>query len=140
MDEIQHPVYKKIISIYQAMLDQDQVPGPAYFTKHPDQEIQHLAIELLTASYEYASWDEHDIPLQVQLHPDLNFKKDAHDAILRLKLKVVIAHIEKNLARIAELQEEGNDEEMAIHIRMHYDLLSLREQITSQFKSVVLKI
>jgi hypothetical protein len=51
-----------------------------------------------------------------------------------------MTHIEENQTRIAQLQEEGNDEEMAIHVRMHYDLLAMREQITSQFKSVVLKI
>jgi DNA primase len=140
IDEFQHPVYKKIIDIYQSLLEQGQVPSPAFFTKHTDKDIQQLAIELLTTSYEYASWDEHDIPLQVQLHPDDNFKKDAHDAILRLKLKVVMNHIETNQARISELQAAGNEEEMAIHIRMHYDLLNLREQITSQFKSVVLKV
>lgn len=139
-EEIQHPVYKKILTIYQDFLSKDQVPSSAFFTKHPDPEVQTLAIELLTVPYEYASWDEHDIPLQVQLHPDDNFKKDAHNAILRLQLKVVMDHIERNRVKIAELQEGGNDEEIAIHIRMHYDLLKLREQITTQFKNVVLKV
>ncbi|HUR30288.1 MAG TPA: DNA primase [Saprospiraceae bacterium] len=140
IDEIEHPVYKKIIDLYQSFLEKDQVPTSAYFTKHPDPDIQHLAIELLTAPYEYASWEEHDIPLQVQLHPDDNFKKDAHNAILRLKLKIVMKHIERNQAKITELQTDGNDEEIAIHIRIHYDLLKVREQITSQFKNVVLKV
>ncbi len=140
MDEIQHPVYKKILVEYQSLLEKDQLPRPEYFTNHPDREIQVLAIELLSSPYEYASWDEHDIPLQIQLHPDDNFKKDAHNAILRLKLKIIMDHIEKNQARLAELQAEGNDEEMIIHIRMHYDLLQVREQITSQFKNVVLKV
>ncbi len=140
IDEFQHPLYKKILTLYQSLLEQDQVPDTSYFTKHPDPDIQHISIELLTAPYEYASWDEHDIPLQVQMHPDLNFKKDAHNAILRLKLKVVMKHIERNLARIAELQETGDEEEIAILIRMHYDLINVREQITSQFKSVVLKV
>lgn len=140
IDEIEHPVYKKIIEIYQSFLEKDQVPNAAYFTKHPDFEIQNLAIELLTVPYEYASWEEHDIPLQVQLHPDENFKKDAHNSILRLKLKIVMDHIERNQVKIAELQEEGNEEEIAIHVGMHYDLLKVREQITSQFKNVVLKV
>ena len=140
IEDFQHPVYKKIIEIYQSFIASNQVPTAAYFAKHPDPDIQHLAIELLTVPYEYASWDEHDIPLQMQLHPDDNFKKDAHNAILRLKLKVVMKHIEDNQAKIGELQQEGNDEELAIHIRMHYDLHKVREQITTQFKNVVLKI
>lgn len=140
IDDFQHPVYKKIIEIYQSLLANNQVPNAAYFAKHPDPDIQHLAIELMTAPYEYASWDEHDIPLQVQLHPDDNYKKDAHNAILRLKLKVIMSHIQQNQEKISELQQEGNDEELAIHIRMHYDLLKVREQITTQFKNVVLKI
>ncbi len=140
MDEIQHPVYKKILTEYQSLLEKDQLPRPEYFTNHPNREIQVLAIELLSFPYEYASWEEHDIPMQIQLHPDDNFKKDAHNAILRLKLKIIMDHIEKNQARLAELQAEGNDEEMIIHIRVHYDLLQMREQITSQFKNVVLKV
>jgi DNA primase len=140
IDEIEHPTYKRIIEIYKKMLEDNQVPGAAFFTNHPDRDIQHLAIELLTVPYEYASWEEHDIPLQVQLHPDLNYKKDAHNAILRLKLKIVMDHIRRNQERIAELSSDEHEEELAIHIRMHYDLLKMREQITSQFKNVVLKI
>ncbi len=140
IDQFQHPVYKKIIEEYQALLSKDQLPGPEHFSNHHDKEIQSLAIELLTFPYEYASWEEHDIPMQIQLHPDDNFKKDAHNAILRLKLKIVMDHIEQNQIRLTELQTEENDEEMIIHIRMHYELLQVREQITSQFKNVVLKV
>lgn len=140
LDEFEHPVYKKIIEIYREQLGQNLVPVTAFFTNHADPEVQHLAIELLTVPYEYASWDEHDIPLQVQLHPDLNFKKDAYNAILRFKLKIVMDHIQKNQEKIAELNADDQQEELAIHVRMHYDLLKLREQITSQFKNVVLKI
>ncbi|MEP6793709.1 MAG: DNA primase [Saprospiraceae bacterium] len=140
IDQFQHPVYKKIIEEYQAILAKNQLPGPEHFTNHHDKEIQSLAIELLTFPYEYASWEEHDIPMQIQLHPDDNFKKDAHNAILRLKLKIVMDHIEQNQIRLTELQTEANDEEMIIHIRMHYELLQVREQITSQFKNVVLKV
>jgi DNA primase len=138
--EIRHPLYKRILNIYQDFLDRDQVPGPEYFTNHPDAEIHNLAIELLTFPFEYASWDEHDIPMQVQLHPDVNYKKDAHNAILRLKLKVLMHQIEENQERLNELQAEGKDEEVIIHIRMHNDLLKIRDQLTSQFKSVVLKV
>lgn len=140
IDEFQHPLYRRIILEYQTLLNNDKLPGRDYFTNHADRDIHNLAIELLSSPYEYASWDEHDIPLQIQVHPDLNYKKDAHNAILRLKLKIVMDHIEKNQERIRELQEQNNEEEMTIHVRMHYDLLNLREKITSQFKNVVLKL
>lgn len=140
INDFEYPLYKKIIGIYQTMLDQGNVPTSAFFTNHQDKQIHDLAIELLTVPYEYASWDEHDIPLQVQQHPDENYKKDAHNAILRFKLKVVMRHIEQNQERIVELQKEGNEEEMIIHLRMHHNLLAMREQITSQFKNVVLKV
>jgi len=140
LDDIQHEVYKKIILEYKSRLDSKQSIGPGHFTNHPDPDIQRLSVELLTTPYEYASWEEHDIPLQIQLHPDKNFKLDAHNAILRLKLKIVMAHITSNMKDIARLQEEGNEDEMIIHMRMHNDLLQLREQITSQFKNVVLKV
>ena len=140
IDEFQHTLYKKIILEYQSLLEQGKSPGPEYFTNHSDPAILHLAIELLTFPFEYASWAEHDIPLQIQLHPDINYKKDALDAILRLKLEILKSHIEKNTATITQLQEEGKEDEMIIHMRMHHDLLQLRDQITSHFKNVVLGI
>jgi len=51
-----------------------------------------------------------------------------------------MGHIENNIAVINQLQAEGNENEMIIHMRMHADLLQLREQITSQFKNVVLRV
>lgn len=140
IDEFQNETYKKIMREYQDLLEQGKSPGPEYFTNHANKEIQNLAIELLTSPNEYARWEEHDMPLQIQLHPDINYKKDAFDAILRLKLKILMGHIENNIAVINQLQEEGKEDEMIIHMRMHADLLQLREQITSQFKNVVLRV
>jgi len=140
IDEFQNETYKKIMREYQDLLEQGKPPGPEYFTHHANKEIQNLAIELLTSPNEYARWEEHDMPLQIQLHPDINYKKDAFDAILRLKLKILMGHIENNIAVINQLQAEGKEDEMIIHMRMHADLLQLREQITSQFKNVVLRV
>lgn len=140
IDQFQHDVYRKIILEYRTLLEDGKSPTAEYFTHHPDNVTRQLAIELLSDPNEYASWEEHDIPLQIQLHPDINYKKDALNAILRLKLKMLMGHIEENLSRIEELQTEGNDEELMIHLRMHNDLLKLREQITSQFKNVVLGV
>jgi DNA primase len=140
VDQFQHDIYKKIILDYKGQLEQGQIPTTEYYTNHADREIQSLAIELLTFPFEYASWEEHDIPFQIQLHPDENFKKDALNAILRLKLRMLMRQIEENQALIMRYEEEGNLEEMAIHLHMHNDLVKMREQITSQFKSVVLKV
>ncbi len=140
LDDFEHTVYKKIILEYKTMLDESKAISPTHFTNHTDPEIQHLTVELLTTPYEYASWEEHDIPLQIQLHPDENYKLDAHNAILRLKLKVVMQHIAENMNLISKFQEEGNEEDMIIHMRMHNDLIKIREQMTSQFKNVVLKV
>ena len=140
LDQFQHEAYRKIINEYQMLLEQGVSPGAEHFTQHPDPEIHNLAIELLSVPFEYASWDEHDLPLQIQLHPDDNFKKDALNAILRLKLKIIMDHIRQNQDRITQLQEEGNEEEMIIHVRLHSEYLRLRDQITAQFKNVVLKV
>ncbi len=140
LDDFQNDIYKKIVLEYKLRLDNNESISASHFTHHPEPKIQHLTIELLTTPYEYASWEEHDIPLQIQIHPDQNYKLDAHNAILRLKLKIVMAHINVNMAQIAQYQDENNEEEMIIHMRMHSDLILLREQITSQLKNVVLKV
>lgn len=136
--QFQNEQYKRIILEYKHLLEQGITPGIAHFTHHPDQHIRHLALELLAVPYEYAAWEEHDLPLQVQLHPDINFRHDALNAILRLKLKMVMLQIEENTETIRQLQEQKDDENLIIHIHMHNDLLKLREQITSHFKNVVL--
>lgn len=140
IDQFQHDTYKKIILEYQYQLESGSSPKAEHFTNHQDKDIQHIAHELLSFPYEYASWEEHDIPLQIQLHPDINFRKDALNAILRLKLKMLKDHIEENLRIIEEIQQTNNEEDLIIHLRMHNDLLKLREQITSQFKNVVLGV
>lgn len=139
LDDFQHEVYKSIVLEYKDLLDKGASTGPEHFTNHKDPVIQMLSIELLSSPHEYASWDEHDIPLQIQLHPDQNYKIDAQNAIMRLQLKVVMRHIEANMEQIMQYQEAENDEELIIHMRMHNDLLQMREQITAQFKNVVLK-
>jgi DNA primase len=140
LEDFQHQLYKKIILEYKSQIDLGKNPGADYFTNHPDREIQSLAIELLTFPFEYASWDAHDIPFQIQLHPDDNFKTDAHQAILRLKLEKVTKQITENQALISRYEEEDNLEELTIHLHMHNELVKMREQFTSQFKSVVLKV
>jgi len=140
MDFFQHSLYKKIILDYKAQLEKGNNPGSDYFTHHPDRDIQSLAIELLTFPFEYASWDEHDIPFQIQLHPDDNYKLDALQAILRLKMKIISNQIAENQELISKCEEDDNMEGLIIHLHMHNDLVKLREQITSQFKSVVLKV
>ncbi len=133
-------VYRKIIEDYVAKLRAGTVPGIEYFVKHPDREIRALAIELLSQPYEYARWEENEMPLQIQRHPDENYEADALNAMLRLKLRIIMDQIRENQAIIDTLQGEANEEEMAIHVRMHYDLIRLREQITGHFKNVVLKV
>ena len=78
---------------------------------HRVMRFELLFFSAVPVSYthlEYARWEEHDMPLQIQLHPDINYKKDAFDAILRLKLKILMGHIENNIAVINQLQAEGN--------------------------------
>jgi hypothetical protein len=94
----------------------------------------------LTFPFEYASWDEHDIPFQIQLHPDDNYKMDALQAILRLKMKIISRQIAENQDLITKYEQDDNMPELTIHLHMHNDLVRLREQITSQFKSVVLRV
>jgi len=140
LDDLRHDLYKKILLDYKTQLDKGRIPNSDYFTNHPDREIQTLAIELLTFPFEYASWDEHDIPFQIQLHPDDNFKQDALQAILRLKLEMVKKHIIANQALITQFEQEDNMEELVIHLHMHNELVKMREEITKQFKSVVLRV
>jgi DNA primase len=140
MENFQNPLYRKILIEYKTAIEQGRPPGPESFTNHHDRDIQTLAIELLSFPFEYASWEEHDLPFQIQKHPDENYMMDAFHAILRFKLKVIMHHIDQNMELINALRTQGDDEETIIHLRMHNDLIQMRDQITAQFKSVVLKV
>jgi len=139
LDSFTEEIYRTIIQDYVSEAKQGRVPGIEHFVKHPERRIRDLAIELLSQPYEYARWEEHDMPLQIQRHPDDNYEADAFHAILRLKLRIIMDHIRENQHAIDQLQASGQDDELAIHVRMHYELIQMREQITGHFKNVVLK-
>lgn len=139
MDMIQNPLYSKIIKEYQQAQISHRILNHDHFTNHPDKEIQQIAIELLTFPYEYASWAEHDLPFQIQRPPEENYYLDATHAILRLKLRIIMGKIEENGKSLEGFLEDGNEEEIRIHLQIHNTLLQMRDQITRQFKNVVLK-
>lgn len=133
-------LYQAILEDYIRQLSRGSVPGIEYFIKHADRRVRDLALELLTLPYEYAPWDDHDMPLQIQRHPDENYETDAVHAMLRLKLRMIMDQIRENQSELQSLQGPGHEEELAIHLRIHCDLLRLRDQITGHFKNVVLKV
>ena len=61
-------------------------------------------------------------------------------AMLRLKWKMLMKQIAENQVLISKFEQEDNMEELIIHLHMHNELVKMREQITMQFKSVVLKV
>lgn len=139
LEYFEDPVYTTIIKEYQQAIASHRTIQHDHFINHPNKEVQQIAIELLTFPYEYASWAEHDLPFQIQRPPEDNFYLDATHAILRLKLHIIMAQIDENGKMLEAFMKEGNDDEIGIHLQIHNTLLQMRDQITKQFKNVVLK-
>jgi DNA primase len=142
LDSFENPLYKKILKIYNEKLEEGHVLHYNELINHADAAIRTLAIEVLASPFEYSdNWEDmRDLPLQTQKKPEFNFIRDSYQSILRFKLRKIMKKIAENQALIDTFSNNNDDEKVNLHLKIHYELLKFRDQITSEFKSVVIKL
>lgn len=78
-------LFRTIVEEVATMLNAGNVPSTDYFLKHPNAEIQKLAIDLIQDKYVYSEkWTK---PLQTQKEPEENFIKDSLFVVRMLKYR-----------------------------------------------------
>ncbi len=137
-DNFDHPVYRKILDMYEEAFISGEVLSHQDLLMDEEIEVRNTVMEMLTTPYEYSDWDKNDLPLQTQKHPEENYMEDSFSAIMRLKLKKIKGRIRENQKIIEKVREEGDPTQLEIHVKIHMELLKMRNHITDQFKNVII--
>ncbi len=131
------PLYKKIIQTLSDLISNNVHLHHSLFTGHEENDIREFAIEALSTPYTYASWDKKEMFLQTQKMPDENYIADAHNAVLRLKLKKskrIIKELEEWLSQ-ADAEMQSSDE-YELNIKVLQVVINERNLLAEQLRTV----
>ena len=135
-------LYAKIATECHALLVAGKTFDQHHFTQHAVPEIRDLAIDLLTAPWEFSpNWEAMwNYPLQNQIAPELNFPEDARQALDRFKLQKLTHMCDTNKSRIKAAEQGGNFEEMMRFMKIQQKLQETRNAVAKRLGTVVLPI
>ncbi len=146
LDEFDNDLYAKVIMEYIERLEEEKPTTTEHFTHHAEADIQQLAVDILTRAEQYTyspNWERLQVFLQSQQLPDKNHIKDSMNGVLRFKLRKIERVINKNNARIKELQTQTQQEsafaEIMLCMKVHQKLTTLRAELAQLLNTVVLK-
>ncbi len=141
IDEFQHELYQQVVRECLERTIAQQPLSTQYFVNHSDQKISRLAIDLLQSPFEYSpNWIElHNLPLQNQLDPEENFKKDSINVVFLYKIKKADQMMIENQERIRKAQDSKDHDKIMTLLRVQQKLSQLRNELAAQFQAVVLK-
>jgi DNA primase len=140
LGDFDNPTYAKIASECHALLLAGQTFDQHHFTQHASAEVRDLALDLLTAPWEFSpNWEAMwNYPLQNQRMPELNFDPDMKQSLLRFKLRKVQKMCVLNQARIKAAADAGNTEEMLRYMKIQQKLNETRNEMAKRVGTVVL--
>jgi len=131
--EIEHPVVHQILNELHAQLEGD-VLHIHHFVNHQDPLVSKIVADILSISLEISPrWaKKYDIIID---EPGSNYLHDTHSAMAKLKLK----NIEKLIRHNQEAFVQATEEEIESLLRVHIHLTDLRQKLTEQWGTVILK-
>lgn len=142
LDGFDNPLYAKLAKeTLTCLVDKRSTLNVDYFLRHPDAEISRLAVDLLSEPYEMsenwaAKWDIH---LRMQKIPEENFIEDSLQALKRFKLRKIMRMFDHNHERIKELTAAGENERLLAHLKVHQQLLEMRNALATELGTVVVR-
>ncbi|MEM6642310.1 MAG: DNA primase [Bacteroidota bacterium] len=112
-DEIQftNETYRKIIEIFREKLNAGEVIDQQFFLNHEDEAIRKAVIDLSTEKYEISkNWrDKYNIHVPKETE---SLKNVTYSNVLRLKFRIVQQLIEEQTAKLKDLTEEQEIDEL----------------------------
>jgi DNA primase len=138
LDDFDNKLYQKVVRLIMEHLASGEKLTPTFFLRHPDEEIQQLAIDLASSPYEYSeNWAKRwDIFLTTQSMPEENFVKDSTSALKRFRLRKLNRMIIDNAEKIKELYQAGSDEYL-LHLKLDQRLKAMRNELAAELGTVV---
>jgi DNA primase len=132
----QDPLLDKVLQIFKIELGKGTIPTSDFFLKHPDGEVQRLAIDLTTERHELSpQWfDKHKI---ITPHERDNLTDAAYKTVLRLKQELIKKMVYENMLLLAKASDTGNVEEQTRCIQIHTELKAAEREIAGHLGNVL---
>lgn len=140
IDDFDNQGYQQLAKLAQERLASGQPLSTDFFTQHPEQAVQQMAINLITSPYELSeNWEKrYEITLQTQKSPELNFSEDSIQSLKRFRLRKISRMCQKNQEQIKELTASGDMEKLMVHMKVQQKLLNIRNDLAKELGTVVL--
>ncbi len=137
--EFDHPLYQRIFEMARDAMSAGQEVGPAFFLRHPDAEVQQLAIDFSALPYEYSeNWaNKWEIYLNSQKMPDENFRKDSESGLKRFRLRKINRLILQNQEELKAHAANKDDVEVMVCLKIDQKLKEMRNQLAAELGTVV---
>ncbi len=72
-----------------------------------------------------------------QIHPDINWKEDSHQMLMRFRMRKLKRILDRNLLKIKEAEIKKDDEEVMLYLRLHHRIKSVHDELAKQIKLVI---
>lgn len=132
-----NPLYKEIILETVQRVEEGKSIGTSFYTNHPNEEIQRIAIDLLSTPHTYAGWEKKSIFLQTQDKPENNYFSDTEQAIRRFKFRKCKRMIELLKVKINKAQADGNLTEVSHLLKAYQKLLEEKAKFAEKTGLVI---
>jgi len=141
IDEFENKQYEKLAKLCLKELVDSNPINYKFFVNHTESWVSELAIDVSTSPFEYShNWkDRHDITLQTQKPPELNFTEDSDNALLRFKLKKVERMISTNMKLVKQSQEAKDESQMMHYLQIAQKLNEMKKDLAKILGTVILK-
>ncbi len=108
--QFQDPLYKKILEEYSAFLERDEYPDQKYFTHHADNDINRIAVDLLSVPYPLSKiWEKNENYIETE---EMKLAELVPESIIAFKNKKIMIELDRASRELKKAQEEGSLEKM----------------------------
>ncbi|WP_134090739.1 DNA primase [Olivibacter sp. XZL3] len=134
--EFADPLCQKIISIYLAFIEREELPDERFFITHADREIADLAISMLSSPYSLSpNWNDEKRKIYVAQETD-NLKNAVLGVLYRIKKRKV----EQSMQEIREaLKVESDEANSEILMDKYQKLKMMEKELTGYLGTVIVK-
>jgi len=129
--EIPHLPARTFLTAARQWHEQGDDLSPEFFLHHKDLSVREWALRFLNQEDVYSeNWEKRwNIVLHNQPMPDLNFERDARQALSRFHLKHFNRMCSVNARQIREASASGDEERLLHYLRFQIELQRLRNEV-----------
>lgn len=101
------PLFARIFNEYVTGGERDAIPDQAFFLSHPDPEISHLSVNLVTSPYELSeNWHKNSIMVETE---ETRLKMHVEHTLLAFKARKIdqmLARVQRELMEATSMEEQ----------------------------------